>query len=517
MQLINFKRSRALGIAAIVSALVAVLGAGAGSASAEINNPQLSSGAYGTCAIYTSKRLYCWGSNGSQQLGLGSSAKTSYATVPYPVKGLKASPASIGNGYSSACATLVTGSIACWGKNTRGQLGTSNQGGYVRSATPVASLTSPWLAPSNTTVGSQNICFRDNNQTVKCLGGNDVGQLGNGNNTASSVPAQVAVITGAGEATQARQIATGTNHTCARLANQNVKCWGINNYRQLGTPTNTVAWVNTPVDVPNLSNNVTQIASFADHTCAIHDGGAASCWGADQYGQLGDGTVTPFKGNVTVTGLGGDAKQISTGVGHTCALITGGAVKCWGSNEFGQLGNGTTTTSAKPVSVIGLSRPASEISAGGYHTCARLDNNQIYCWGRGTKGQLGNGSLESSTTAKKVGGVGGVHYSSVQLSKVGGHSNFSATFVAVPARKGTLSSQCRTNAKLTVSVLQDNVTQTKSLTARLRPSGSTKCTARFSVRAITHSVASAQVTLKGSYHGTSQMPGASFTQVYANP
>lgn len=514
----SIPRLRMLGATAIGAAAIAlILGFGAGSARADINNPQLSSGAYGTCAIYTTKRLYCWGSNGSQQLGLGSSAKTSYATRPYPVKGMSASPASVGNGYSSACATLVTGSIVCWGRNTTGQLGTTNQGAYLRAATPIASLLSPWQAPSNTTLGTRNVCFRDNNQTVKCLGGNSVGQLGNGNNTASNVPVQVAVITGASEATQARQIATGSNHTCARLANKNVKCWGINNYRQLGTPTNAVAWVNTPVDVPNLSNNVTQIASMADHTCAIHESGAASCWGADQYGQLGDGTVAPFKGNVTVDGLGADAKQISTGVGHSCALITGGAVRCWGSNEFGQLGNGTTTTSAKPVSVIGLSRPAIEISAGGYHTCARLDNNQIYCWGRGTKGQLGNGSLENSPTAKKVASVGGIHYASVRLSKVAGHANFQGTFVALPTRSGSLKSQCRTNAHLTVSVLQDNVTQTKKLTQRLRPSGSTKCTARFSVHAISHSVGSAQVTLKGSYHGTSQMPGASFTQVYANP
>lgn len=513
----SLKRSRTLSASVLVSAILALLGIGAGSAQAEINNPQLSAGVYSTCSITTAKRLYCWGSNSSNQLGLGSVAKLSYGTRPYPVKGLKAQPASLSNGYSSACATLITGSISCWGKNSAGQLGPSNQGGFARSAQSIASLISPWLAPSNATVGAQSVCFRDNNQTVKCLGGNAYGQLGNASNAPSNTPVHVATITATSDATEARQVVSGANHSCARLSNQNVKCWGVNNYRQLGTPTNTVAWVNSPVDVPNLSNNVNQIASMADHTCAVHDGGAASCWGANQYGQLGDGTVAPFKGNVTVTGLGADVRQISTGIGHTCALIQGGAIKCWGSNEFGQLGNGTTTTSAKPVSVIGLSRPASELSVGGYHSCARLDNNQVYCWGRGSKGQLGNGDNETSATAKPVLPVGGIHYSSVQLTKTDGHANFQGTFVAVPARSGTLSSQCRTNAHLTVSVLQDNVTKSKTLVKRLRPSGSTKCTARFSVRAITNSVASAQVTLKGSYRGTSTMPGASFTQVYANP
>jgi hypothetical protein len=204
-------------------------------------------------------------------------------------------------------------------------------------------------------------------------------------------------------------------------------------------------------------------------------------------------------------------------VSHTCALIAGGGVKCWGSNEFGQLGNGNSTTSAKPVSVIGLSRPASELSVGGYHSCARLDNNDIYCWGRGTKGQLGNGGNTSSLTAVKVLSLGGVHYSSVLLSKVAGHSNFQATFVAVPPRSGKISDQCKTNANLTVTVVQDGATVTKKLKQRLKPSGSTKCTARFAVHAITKTMGSANVTLKGSYNGTATMPGASFTQVYANP
>lgn len=513
----SFMRSRTLSAAVIVSAVLVLLGIGAGSAQADINNPQLSAGVYSTCSITTAKRLYCWGSNSSQQLGLGSTAKMSYGTRPYPVKGLRAQPASVSNGYSSACATLITGAINCWGRNSVGQLGPLNLGGFAKSAQPGLGLISPWLAPSNASVGSQSVCLRDNNQTVKCAGGNAYGQLGNGTNTSSAAQVQVSVITGAGESTQARQVVSGANHSCARLANKNVKCWGVNNFRQLGTPTNTVAWVNTPVDVPNLSNNVTQISSKADHTCAVHEGGAASCWGANQYGQLGDGSVSPFKGNVTVAGLGADVRQVGTGIGHSCALLAGGAVKCWGSNEFGQLGNGTTTTSAKPVSVIGLSRPASELSVGGYHTCARLDNNQIYCWGRGSKGQLGNGDNESSSTAKLVSPIGGVHFSSVQLSKNNGKSNFQGTFVAVPAREGKISSQCRTNAHLTVSVLQDNVTKSKTLVKRLRPSGSTKCTARFSVSAITNSVGSAQVTLKGSYRGTSTMPGASFTQVYANP
>lgn len=510
-------QSRAVRFAVIATAFIALFAISAQRSSADLPNPQLSAGAYSTCSINSNKRLYCWGSNSSTQLGQGSNAKFSYGTRPYPVKGLAAQPVGVSTGYSSACSLLVTGSISCWGKNSSGALGAKNLGGFAKSAQSAASLIAPWATPSNEATGSGHVCYRDNNATVKCLGSNTLGQLGNGTTTNSSTPTQVAGITGAAAATRATRVVSGANHSCALLDNNNVKCWGVNNFRQLGTPANAVAFATSPVDVPNLSNNITQLASMADHTCGIHANGDVSCWGADSYGQLGDGTVAPFKGAVDVAGLGAEARQVSTGVQHTCALIKGGGVKCWGSNAVGQLGNGTTTTSSKPVSVIGLDRPAVEVSAGGYHSCARLDNNQIWCWGNGTKGQLGNGGNTNSPSPVMVQSLGGVHYSSVLLTKVAGHSNFQATFVAVPPRVGTIADQCKTNAHLTVTVVQDGVTVTKKITQRLKPSGSTKCTTRIRERSITKSMGSATVTLKGSYIGTSTMPGASFTQVYVNP
>jgi alpha-tubulin suppressor-like RCC1 family protein len=506
-----------LSFAVIATAFITLFAVSAQRSSADLPNPQLSAGVYSTCAINSNRRLYCWGSNSSSQLGLGGGARLAYGTRPYPVKGLSAQPVGVSNGFSSACSLLVTGSVSCWGKNASGALGAKNLSGFAKSAQSAASLIAPWATPSNESTGAGHLCYRDNNATVKCLGANNVGQLGNATITNSSTPVQVAVITAASPATRATRVVSGANHSCALLDNNNVKCWGMNNFRQLGTPTNTVPYSSTPVDVPNLSNNITQIASMSDHTCGIHAGGAISCWGADSYGQLGDGTVAPFKGAVDVVGLGTEARQISTGVQHSCALIKGGGIKCWGSNANGQLGNGTLTASSKPVSVIGLSRPAVEVSAGGYHSCARLDNNQIFCWGAGTKGQLGNSTNTSSPTPVMVASLGGVHFASVRLTKVAGHANFQATFVAVPPRAGTIKDQCKTNAHLTVTIVQDGATVTKKLTQRLKPSGSSKCTARFFERSITKSVGSAEVTLRGSYIGTSSMPGASFTQLYANP
>lgn len=517
---------RRLGAIVAMAGCVAFSLLAAGPASADVPNPQLSAGAYSTCAI-SSARVYCWGSNSSSQLGLGSGAKVSFGTRPYPVKGVSAAPMGVSVGYSSGCSALLTGAISCWGRNAAGALGTKRLGGIARSAQVAATLIGPWAAPSNVASGAQHTCFRDNNSTVKCLGANNVGQLGNGTNASSATPLQVAVITGLTTGTRAVQVVSGANHSCALLANDNVKCWGVNNFRQLGTPTNTVPAVNSPVDVPNLANNISELASLADHTCALRSTGSVACWGADSYGQLGDGTVAPFKGPVTVDGLNGPAREVSTGVGHSCALVRGGAVQCWGSNEFGQLGNGTKITSAAPVSVIGLSRPATEISAGGYHTCARLDNAQIFCWGRGSKGQLGDGGHAASSTPRLVQAFGGLHFASVAMRHVatgGGsaRSDFRATAVALPPRAGNISRQCRTSVKLTVTVLQDGVTTTKRRSARFRRSGKSgsnkaKCTARFSIRRITRSASPSTITLKGSYRGSSTMPGASFTQVVNLP
>lgn len=512
----SLTRPGVIAICAAGLASAVLLACAAPRASADFTAAKLSAGVYSTCAIYPTTRLYCWGSNSSQQLGIGGGNRVSYATRPYPVKAVSTTPVAVSVGYSSACSVLVTGTVGCWGKNASGALGLKYPGGYARSFTAALALTGPWAAPSGVAVGAGHLCIRDNSAVVKCQGDNKYGQLGNASNVASATPVQAAVITGAAAATQATQVVSGANHSCALMANKNVKCWGLNNFRQLGTPTNSVPSMNSPVDVPNLANNITELASMADHSCALHASDEISCWGANPYGQLGDGTIAPFKGAVTVSGIS-NAREVSTGVSHSCALVAGGAVKCWGSNEFGQLGNGTLVTSSKPVSVIGLARPATEIAVGGYHSCARLDTGELYCWGRDNKGQLGDGSTSDSPVPRRVQDVGGVHFAAVGLTAMGAATDFRAKVVALPPRLGRLSSQCRTNAHLKIMIVQGGVTYSKRLIKRFRRSGQTKCSASFKAEAITSAIGPATMTLKGSYKGNSGMPAASFSQVYNLP
>jgi len=188
-----------------------------------------------------------------------------------------------------------------------------------------------------------------------------------------------------------KQVSVGELHTCALTTSDGVKCWGKNYTGQLGNGTTTDS--HTPIDVSSLTNGVKAIVAGRDHTCALTSAGIVKCWGLNDYGQLGDGTITNRSTPVDVIGLTGGVKAISTHNYHTCALTSTSGMKCWGQNTFGQLGNGTTTDSHTPVNVIGLTSGVQAIYTGGYHTCALTGSSGAKCWGDNYFGQLGDGTV----------------------------------------------------------------------------------------------------------------------------
>jgi hypothetical protein len=157
-----------------------------------------------------------------------------------------------------------------------------------------------------------------------------------------------------------------------------------------------------PVDVLGLNADVVAITAGGFHTCALLKSGDAKCWGRNDAGQLGDGSAINRRAPSDVFGLSGDVATISAGGGdgfgeHTCAVTDSGAVKCWGRNDFGQLGNGTTSNNITPADVAGLAAGAVEVDGGRYHTCARTTSSGAKCWGWNIGGQLGNGTFDSSS------------------------------------------------------------------------------------------------------------------------
>jgi len=350
-----------------------------------------SAGEYHTCALTAEGTAQCWGQNQNGQLGVVGPASSS---VPVDVPGLAGDLAMIVGGSDISCAVTDAGALKCWGHNNRGQLG---DGSTDDSTTPVSveGLTSGVVSVDS---DGGHTCALTDAGAVQCWGFNNDGQLGDGTEDDSSTPVDVE---GLGSGVTA--ISVGEYHSCALTGSGGVKCWGENYFGQLGDGTTDDSM--TPVDVDGLDSDAVAVAAARYHACALTDTNIVQCWGRNLYGQLGDGTTDDTETPVTVQNLDGDIIAISTSRFHTCALTDDGGVQCWGDNNNGQLGDGTTDDSVTPVSVTGLDGTVVAISTGERHTCALTDEAVLQCWGSNFAGQLGDGTEDNSSTPVSVAGL----------------------------------------------------------------------------------------------------------------
>ena len=214
-----------------------------------------------------------------------------------------------------------------------------------------------------------------------------------------------------------KAISAGNFFACALTTRGAVTCWGANSYGQLGN--NTTVPSARPVAVHGFSKGVKGLGSGGFHSCALTTKGAVKCWGYNAEGELGDNTMVNSATPVLVHGLRRGVKQISSGSYSTCALTRKGAVRCWGHNGEGELGNNTTTRSTRPVPTSGLNKGIKAIAVGDVHGCALTRSGVVKCWGSNRFGALGDNRMTTHSPkpvkvakmGKKVKGItaGGYH------------------------------------------------------------------------------------------------------------
>lgn len=348
---------------------------------------QISSRGYHVCARTNGGAAKCWGVNDYGQLGDNTATSRN---LPVDVLGLNSGVAAVVAGAYHSCALLNSGAVKCWGNNEFGQLGDGTTLNH-RLPAEVQGLSSGVLALA---AGDYHTCALLASD-VKCWGHNDHGQLGDNTQTQSNTPVDVSGLGG-----RVTQIAAGGKHSCA-IVDGAVKCWGYNEGGQLGDGTNTDQGL--PTTVSGLSSGASALAGGSEHTCAVVNGGAR-CWGRNG-GALGNNSDVNSNIPVQVFNLSSNITAVTTGESHSCALLNSGGVKCWGGNLFGQIGDTTINYSALPVDVVGLASGVAEITAGARHTCARLNDGGVRCWGLNEGGQLGDGVSYLYSTPLTVTGL----------------------------------------------------------------------------------------------------------------
>src|SRR2546425_2803722 len=339
-----------------------------------------------TCGLTKAGRAYCWGWNPAGALGIGD---TVVSTTPVAVTG-GLTFTTLAASLTHTCGLATGGAAYCWGENDYGQLGaaTSERCSKMENS-PCSSKALPvsgGLVFATIAAGFQHTCALTPTGAAYCWGCNDLGQLGSGDTQPSS-PTPTAVAGGIRLVT----LGAGGFHTCGLTAAGEAYCWGGNSVGQLGRGDDTGRGV-TPVPVSG-GNRFKTVTAGRAHTCGVTQAQSVLCWGSNADQQLGAETVarcadqgrtlpcsrTPLRVSDSLV-----ATAVSGGAGHTCALTPGGRAYCRGANNRGQLGDGTAT-GRRATRAVATDLTFAALIAGGQYTCALLSTGAPYCWGANQK------------------------------------------------------------------------------------------------------------------------------------
>lgn len=383
----------------------------------------ISAGLSHTCKIMSGK-AYCWGDNTYGELGNGSTMNSNVPVAVYTggvLAGVTLTQITAGDTYT--CALSSVGTAYCWGMNGSGQLGNSSTSNSTVSVPVYTGGVLAGVTLVQISAGYVSTCALSSTGAAYCWGNGTNGALGNSLATGSNVP--VAVYTGGVlSGVVLTQISVGNVAACALSAVGAVYCWGYGGAGTLGNGSTTSVQT-TPVAVtttgtPIAGLTLIQISVRGSTACALSSAGVPYCWGYGPSGQVGNGTTTAYNllpvavttsgalSGVTLTQITASG-SVNTTTDFTCALGSTGAAYCWGLDSSGQLGNNSTTQSTTAVTVVATGVLAgvllTQIDAGTAHVCAMDTTDAVYCWGDGTNGDLGNGSTTQSSVPVTTGGV----------------------------------------------------------------------------------------------------------------
>lgn len=353
----------------------------------------LDAGTLTPCAVQ-GDQVKCWGAAGASSIAApGRGPLTSH--VPLVVQGV-ANAVQVAAGTEFACARLLDTTVKCWGDDSAGQRG---DGPTTTASNALPTTVSGLTGVAEITAGSTFACARLASGEVRCWGSETSGQLGDGGTLASMATSPVAVLRpvadGAGNLTAIASLDAGARHMCAVTTAGQARCWGDDTLEQLGDGVGATSSPR-PVAVAGLTG-VTSIGAGAAHSCARVGAGSVRCWGSDELGQTGDGgaIVTGAKVAVpsVVAGIA-DASSLSVGLTHTCVVLAStGQLRCWGDNQAGELGDGTLVNRSSPVVprlAGGTAVTGRTVHAGGLLTCVRNALSAVQCWGYNIYGQTGS-------------------------------------------------------------------------------------------------------------------------------
>ncbi|MES2177016.1 MAG: hypothetical protein V4550_04050 [Gemmatimonadota bacterium] len=338
---------------------------------------------------HSSAGTYCWGGGQLGQLGDG----TTVQTRPTPIKVSNGdSIVSLVVGMQHTCG-LTSGGIAyCWGDNTLGSVGNGATTGL--ESVPQAVSGGLTFTSLSTGGGSRHTCGVTTTGAAYCWGNNSSGALGSAVGSYSRIPVLVP-----GGRTFA-VLAVGGVHTCGVTTGNDIYCWGLNYYGQIGNGSTSGNLVASPPQLVVGGHQFVKVAAGLNLSCGLTVAGKAYCWGGNSGYGTGDGSTTAHNVPTAVAGTL-VFSSVTAGWETMCGLTTSAAAYCWGSNEDGVVGDGTTViTRLTPVAVAG-SLTFSMLSVGERAACGLTTGGTAYCWGKNEFGGVGDGTtiMRSAPTA----------------------------------------------------------------------------------------------------------------------